>query len=83
MMSANEYFESYKEFGEALVIEELSIDAKEVCNGILDGECEGCFYNRELDDVVEEYYDNAKALFEMAMKNNPDETIALLWNMNN
>ena len=91
-----EYFESYTETcgDDPWYVSGLDVD--EVCNGILDGEYEGCFYDRELDDVVEEYnekkaaiiakfryYDNAKALFEMAMKNDPDETIALLWNMNN
>lgn len=74
-------------------VSELDID--DVAQMLFDSAWSYCD-NGRLNDILSEYeeirngienkfkfYENAKILFDMAMEKSPEETIALLWNMNN
>jgi hypothetical protein len=90
----DDYFNSNREISGNDMWEVSGYDIEEQAESLLSGELD---YNHdEIDDLISEYndkvitlkaryayYENAKQLFEVAMKENPDEVIALLWNMNN
>ena len=91
----DEYFNSDTEkCGDDLWdVSELDID--DVAQMLFDSPWSYCD-NGRLNDIISEYeevrngienkfkfYENAKMLFDMAMEKSPEETIALLWNMNN